>query len=99
MVIDVSTRIELDENTVEMLRRNGSGNTLRLTNGRTIDGNKRKAYDQNAVSIPTNEKETGGSFDIGDALDIIVGNNPIVTRVVLAFILSIIVFLALNISI
>ena len=64
-----------------------------------MDGNKRKAYDQNSVSIPTNEKETGGSLDIGDALDIIVGNNPIVTRVVLAFILAIIVFLALNISI
>ena len=64
-----------------------------------MDGNKRKAYDQNAVSIPTNEKETGGSLDIGDALDIIVGNNPIVTWVVLAFILAIIVFLALNISI
>ena len=63
-----------------------------------MDCNKRKSYNQNAVSIPTNEKETGGSFDIGDALDIVVCINPIVAWVVLAFILAIIVFLALNIS-
>ena len=103
IIIDITTRIEFDDNTADMLKRSGAGSALRISDDNAIKSSaspkgesKKDGKTQNI--IPINGKE-GVNPTICGAVHTFICNYPIPSFVVIAFIINIIVFLALNVPI